>query len=107
MSVIEETSSKARWGVYAHFTRCGKNNMCAKCADDLDEKPHGPYYRIMRSSPDLWPTKQELHIGRLSAPEVEALRNLLPQIDELWPTAVPSKREIKNLIEQEVTNGVR
>jgi hypothetical protein len=90
-----------KWGAYAQPRRCGKNNLCARCAEDPNIEPHGPYVTLKRSAGDA-SVKQEVYIGKLSEVEAAVLSGLLPMINEKWETAVPKRRTIRNLIEKEV-----
>lgn len=57
---------------------------------------------MKRSAPDIHPAKQEVHIGRLSQPEVDALRGLLGKIGEEFGDGIPEKADVITMVNQEL-----
>lgn len=97
---VDAPSRSAHWGMYSRMLRCPKHRMCPLCRDDQGIKPHGPYYRIVRSRPAAWPVKDEVHLGKLAQVQVDELAKLLPSLDKKYPERKPEKRVIMNMIER-------
>lgn len=96
----QELSGRQRhWGLYDTWRRCpSTKTQCPACVDDPDGKPHGPYFKLVRSSPELWPSKQELYIGKLTETEVGRLRAILTELDEKFPAEKPRKSQVMDMI---------
>jgi len=83
-------TNSGRWSQQQVFKNCGKSDCQSGCADDIANKPHGPYTQLRRRNPAETGQQDAVYLGK-----VVLTNEQLAIINEQYSDAyVPSKQEI-------------